>query len=46
MGKLYHYQCNNCKNQFEFTKGPIMAGHIVHCQDCGKEQLGGLMIYQ
>lgn len=39
MGKLYHYQCNNCNNQFEFTKDPIMAGHVVHCLDCGKEQL-------
>lgn len=39
MGKLYHYQCNSCKHEFEFTQGPIMAGHVAHCQDCGKEKL-------
>ncbi|MHC9510556.1 FmdB family zinc ribbon protein [Kangiella sp. M94] len=39
MGKLYQYQCNSCKHEFEFTQGPIMAGHVAHCEDCGKEKL-------
>jgi len=39
MGKLYQYQCNSCKHEFEFTQGPIMAGHVAHCEDCGQEKL-------